>query len=71
MPLAEGERTFGRPEIYLALGLSALFLYNAASSVSHPERMGMSARERIATRRVSVALRRFAAAVLSFRTLSV
>ncbi|MEP6823054.1 MAG: hypothetical protein ABI946_11980, partial [Chthoniobacterales bacterium] len=71
LPLAEGERTFGRPEIYLALGLSALFLYNAASSFSHPERTVMSANELIANLLVSVALLLFVAAFLRFRKLSV
>lgn len=69
--LAEGERTFGRPEIYLAIGLSTLFLYNAASSSSHAERTTMSANELIANLLVSVALFLFVAAFLKFRSLSV
>ncbi len=69
--LAEGERTFGRPEIYLSLGLSALFLFNASSSASRGEKFSMNANELIANILVAVALFLFVAAFLKFRGFSV
>ena len=60
----EGERTFGRPEIFLSLGLSALFLFNASSS-SRSGRSTMSANELVANILIAVALFLFVAAFLS------
>ncbi len=69
--VGEGERTFGRPEIFLSLGLSTLFLFNASSSSSHAAKTTMGANELVANILVAVALLLFVAAFLRFRGLSV
>jgi len=71
IPLTEeGERTFGLPEVLLALGLSSLFLLNAAAASAHEGKMVLRTNDLIANGLMSAALFLFVAAFLRLRGLS-
>ena len=65
------ERTFGLPDVVLALALATLFLYSVAAAASHSGKMALGSRELIANGLISVAMFVVVAAVLKMRGLSV
>jgi hypothetical protein len=67
----ETERTFGLPEVFLALVFATLFTLNAAAASSHSGKLVMGSRELIANGLISAAVFVFIAAFLKFRGFSV
>ena len=67
----DSERTFGFPDVLLALGLAALFVLNAASASAHTSKLVMRTSDLIANALISVALFLFVAAFLRLRGLNV
>lgn len=67
----ETERTFGLPEVFLALVFATLFALNAAAASSYSGKMVIGSRELIANGLISAAVFVFIAAFLKFRGFSV
>jgi membrane protease YdiL (CAAX protease family) len=67
----EGERTFGLPEVVLAVALAALFTLNITASSGKPGTMVLRTQDLIANGLVSVALMLIVAALLRIRGMSV
>jgi membrane protease YdiL (CAAX protease family) len=61
------ERTFGLPDVFLALALATLFTLNAAASSPRAEKLVLGTNDLIANALVSVALLIFVAAFLTLR----
>ena len=70
-PEEETERSFGLPDVFLALVLATLFALNAAAAASHTGKMVLGSRELIANGLISAAVFVFIAAFLKLRGLSV
>lgn len=69
--LAEGERTFGLPEVFLAGALGTLLVLSAFVSFSHEGRLDLDSGDLIANGLISLGLFLFIAAFLHLRGLSV
>ncbi len=65
------ERTYGWPEVGLALGLATLFLFNAIAAASQGPKMVLRSNDLIANGLISLALLVFVAAFLKLRGMSV
>ena len=67
----EGERTFGLPEVVLAVALAALFSLNVAASSQAAGKMILRTQDLVANGLISIGLMLFVAAFLRVRGLSV
>jgi hypothetical protein len=67
----ETERSFGLPEVFVALGFAALFTWSAVATSSSTGKMVLGSRELIANGLISAAVFVFIAAFLKFRGFNV